>query len=77
MNLCSGVGIAAIGSRPARWTVNGTVVQTGSSSSLSFFATSDFEIGVVVTDPAGAQVSATHAVMYEGCGKIIGCGGPQ
>jgi pimeloyl-ACP methyl ester carboxylesterase len=59
------------------WTVNGTVVQTGSSGSLSFFATSDFEVGVVVTDAAGAQVSATLDVMYEGCGQIIGCGGPQ
>jgi len=77
VNLCSGVGIAAIGSRPARWTVNGTVVQMGSSGSLSFFATIDFEVGVVVTDSAGAHVSATHAVMYEGCGQIIGCGGPQ
>ena len=57
--------------------MNGTVVQTGSSGSLSFFATSDFEVGVVVTDAVGTQVSATLDVMYEGCGQIIGCGGPQ
>lgn len=55
------------------WTVNGTLVQSGSANTFSFFDTADFEVGVTVTDAAGTHISATHSVLYEGCGQII-CG---